>query len=626
MSWSLGNKKWTIPFVSFNGTSCRIDIYQRGYTGSTVTELSTANANAPGVAATDPFYYEEDDDEDLLSVVRYKTGYINLVETTYGGLSELFPTKNNTLFVELYYGNQINFQGFIQAQSFENPWKPAPREISIPVISPLGLLDSIDMPVYNPPQAVSLAAQLADVLDALTSYCGVTYQGVTWPQLSTGLDATISSLVTSPFNGDHTPANDINLFSPITAEEFVEGLCNCFGWILHESATQIIFSMFDHLTYYNFVTPANLRTLSNVMQVPQTGADIVSLTDYVTPADNDGEESAVMPINKVTLEYQGEYVKSSKFDFNHLVYNGTSRDGNQYAAWLTLPTAPSPDRTPEISAGDYDRYLLPSNSFSNGKLVTEGVNPCSCGTRTDQKECLLVNLPQQGVSLGWIFTIKFYDRPTGSDMSIKWKSRWGDTILTLTDDEEVLHKKLGVVIKVGNLFYQGEGVWNTNTPSMLLDSGREITNTPTGLPIEVRFYEMTQTAVSHRVQTLTIEDLTLEELPTSYSNYTVVIPDEDIIENGEGEGEGETSVDMLITAYRKRSNMVGNNVVTRFTSYTYLMKSNVRWKIKFKKTANFPTLAYLVYMSFFSQMWRIISISEYPWNDEVIITLQRVID
>ena len=625
MSWTLGNKKWTIPFKSFNDVSCRIDIYQRGYTGSTVTELSTQNELAPGVAAADPFYYEEDDSQDLLTVIRTKTGYINLVETVYGGLSELFPSKNTNLYVEFYYGSSLNFIGFIQAQSFDNEWKSAPREMSLPVISPLGLLENVMLKTYNPPQAISLAALLDDVLD-LMGDLGVEYTNVIWPQLSTGLDATISSLVTSPFDEDWSPARTSgHLFSPINAKRFIEGLCNAFGWIVHETSTQLIFSKFDHTGNYLFVTAQNLRTLTNVQVIPQTGDTTDQLSNYATPADNDGKESAVMPVEKAVLSYDGKYVKETKFHFEHMIYNGMTVDGNQVAAWLTLPTAPSIDRTPEISAGDHSSYLLPSNTFYNGRLVSEGVNPCTCGTKAEQKECLLVNLPQQGVMVGWIFSIKFYDRPQSSSLTVKWNSRWGNTLLTLDDDETVAHKKVGFRIVVGGLYYNGGGQWSTTPPTGYLDSGDEITNVPAGLPVELRFYQ-TQSTGNNPVQTLTIEDLSLEEMPTTFSGYTVDQADEDIIYNGNGDGEGEASVNMLITAYRKRDNQIGTSVVTtHFTDYPYLMKSNARLQIRFKKTATLPQWIYFTYMTFMSQSWRVISISEYPWNDEVVITMHRII-
>ena len=65
-------KRWTIPFKSLNGTDCRIDIYDEGYT-DTAVELSPNNANAPGYAAAEPIFYEEDNSDNLLNVIRYKT-------------------------------------------------------------------------------------------------------------------------------------------------------------------------------------------------------------------------------------------------------------------------------------------------------------------------------------------------------------------------------------------------------------------------------------------------------------------------------------------------------------------------------------------------------------------------
>ena len=82
------SKRWTIPFKSLNGVACRVDIYNEGWTGN-VTELSINNADAPGVAGVDTFFYEEGNSDNLLDFIRIKTGYINLVETTFGGLNAL---------------------------------------------------------------------------------------------------------------------------------------------------------------------------------------------------------------------------------------------------------------------------------------------------------------------------------------------------------------------------------------------------------------------------------------------------------------------------------------------------------------------------------------------------------
>ena len=58
-------KRWTVPFMSFNGTSCHVDIFDEDWTGSVTTLIGAAN----------PFEYEEDNDEDLLNgVLRYRSG------------------------------------------------------------------------------------------------------------------------------------------------------------------------------------------------------------------------------------------------------------------------------------------------------------------------------------------------------------------------------------------------------------------------------------------------------------------------------------------------------------------------------------------------------------------------
>lgn len=624
MSWSKGNKKWTIPFGSLNGTSCRIDIYERNYTGE-ATELSSDNPAAPGLAAADPIYYEEDNNDNLLSVIRSKTGYINLVETVYGGLSGLYPHKNNELYVEFYYGQALNFIGFIQAQSFDNAWKAAPREISLPIISPLGLLESITMPIYNPPQALSLAAQLSDVMDMMDEYCGVAYSNVIWPSLSTRLDITISSLVTSPFNPEKSPSEDIFLFKPITAYDYIEGLCNCFGWVVHETATQVVFSMFDHMSDYLSSTVENLRTLSDVRIIGYNGHDRLDINSYFTPSDNDGKESIIMPVDKVVLDYDGEYVKSAAFNFAHLVYNGQSTFGSQSAAWLTM-VSQGVNRTPELLEGNVP--LLSSNTFSaDGRLAAEGVNPCSCGTTNEQTECFLVNLPRQNVTVGLLFTIRYYDRPTGDKLRIKWKMRWGDTLTTLTNEETIAHKMVGVKIRVGSLWYHGQGEWNTTEPSPYnYGSGEyywDISNVPYGMPIEVSFYEVSQSSGEDRVQILTIESLRLEESPVSYSDYIYNQSDNDIINNGNGDGEGEANVEQLITAYRKNSNMIGTDVLLeRFTNYEYMLQARECLVVRFKKLSDMQAWMYLIYMTFAGKKYRIISVSEYPWDDEVTLTLQ----
>ena len=137
--------KWRLQFKSQNGTGCLVNIYEEGYTGSSADTTKTG-ANVPfavesGVTAlngaSDPFEYNEGDSEDLLNdIIRYRTGYIRVVEDNFGDLDEIFPSINTDRYVEFYYGDTLDFVGYIQAQAFDNEWAPGPRIVELPVIGP----------------------------------------------------------------------------------------------------------------------------------------------------------------------------------------------------------------------------------------------------------------------------------------------------------------------------------------------------------------------------------------------------------------------------------------------------------------------------------------------------------
>ena len=68
MAWDYGKIRWQMQFKSRSNVACKVDIYMRDYTGNDVTQLTGAET---------PVSWDEDNDEDLLNVVRLKTGYIN---------------------------------------------------------------------------------------------------------------------------------------------------------------------------------------------------------------------------------------------------------------------------------------------------------------------------------------------------------------------------------------------------------------------------------------------------------------------------------------------------------------------------------------------------------------------
>ena len=611
-------KKYTIPFKSLSGKTCRIDIYDPSYNGTAVTTLT---------GAPQPITFDEDDSEDLLTVVRCKTGYLNLIETTTGELDGVWPTTNTSRPVKAYYDNQLIFSGFLQAQSFQNKWTAAPREMSIPIISPLGLIDDIDMPTYNPPTMKALNVMLADVVDALNAK-DADFNTVVWPKMSVTIDNTVQSLAACPFNSDHEPNPVVptSLFAPKKMGWFIESLCNAFGWMVHETPTTLVFSKFDHTDKYIACQVANLRTLTGAAELAWEGDTEQALTDYATPADGDGEESTIMPKESIELSYDGEYVKSTNFEFKHLDYY-TWDSYNQYkVAWLV-------SNTPELTGA----RLRNTNLFdNNGKLISEGANASVIGSNVDQMECILVNLPNSTVITTEIFTLKFYERPTSGDFILSFDLRWGDTLYQIMSDSgndiNVPHKQLEVFVKCGDKYYYGGGEWSTTAPAGGYTSsddnfGWKITNTPSGFPIEVKFTEYGLPVISEaRKQTIAVSDITLRALNTKFDDFITPQSDTDTIKVGSGYGQGSATVGMGLTCYRNNNSLIGSTVITaanRFTDYTYLLYSQQRLRIKFKRLYMMTYWWYIVYAKFMNKNWRVISISENPYDDQYEIILQR---
>ena len=608
-------KKYTIPFKSLSGKTCRIDIYDPSYNGTAVTTLT---------GAPQPITFDEDDSEDLLTVVRCKTGYLNLIETTTGELDGVWPTTNTSRPVKAYYDSQLIFSGFLQAQSFQNKWTAAPREMSIPIISPLGLIDDIDMPTYNPPTMKALNVLLADVVDDLKAK-GADYTTVVWPKMSVTIDNTVQSLAACPFNSEHRPdVASPALFAPNKMGWFIESLCNAFGWMVHETPDTLVFSKFDHTGKYLTCSTDNLRTLTGAAELAYTGETEQDVTIYATPSDGDGEVTTIMPKEEVELSYDGQYIKTATFDFKHLTYNSWVKNGNQYVAWLR-------SETPELSG----QRLLNSNVFGNeGRLTNTGATACSCGSSIDQLECILVNLPNSTIITTEIFKVKFYERPTSSDFVLSFDVAWGNTMLDIIGEDarnlEVHHKQLGVKVKVGSKYYVGGGEWSDTeqNPFSFDDTtiSWSITNTPAGMPIEVTFVEVGPQVQSDAKQMVAVSGITLKEIATVYSDYLITQNETDKIKVAGGYGKGSATVGMGLTCYRKNNTQIGSTLISaanRFTNYTYLMYSQQRLRIRFKRIYNMTYWWYIVYARFVSQNWRLVSLSQNPYDDEYTIILQR---
>ena len=436
MAWTYGNKRWTVPFLSLNGTSCRVDIYQRGYTGSTVTTLT---------AAADPFEYEEDNDEDLLShVIRFRTGYLRIIEDSYGALSDLYPSVNTDRYIEFYYGTTLDFNGFIQAQEFENPWEPGPRVVELPVISPLGLASGtdIDYSSYNPPIWLSIENLINQMLAKLEGM----YDGFYFPKIlsineAITVNCFVNSLTFCPFgDGYNKDADTTGIYKPKTVEYALTCVCTWLGLVLHDVPGRVIFQRVDYNGQY-----LRRRDTSNPYYTPS----VTDMTAIATIASDENVKSKVMPLTKIDVQYAGEQdVPNMNFSRCRGYSRGCAIDGAFFCT-----------NSPMIN--DFDgTFTVNASIDAEGKLTKGAICLAAYGSGGLQE--MIMFRPNDNWGTGvYLGAYKFYEwNETTATLSLTFK--FGESVELLNNPEDT---SIAVIIKCGSYY------WNSQNSRWELISG-----------------------------------------------------------------------------------------------------------------------------------------------------------
>lgn len=595
--------RWTVPFMSLNGTYCHIDIYDEGWQGG-ITTLSSEYPSSPGVAAPDPFYYEEDNDSDLLHVIRVKTGYINLIETSFGALTELYPETDKSHYVEFYYGSRLDFIGYMQAQVFDNNWAAGPRLISFPVQSPLGLLGthSFSFTAYS-------SLYLKDCLNIIKDGLGV---GYTQYLLPTDASFEISTYLLCPFRENPTKADGSDQYNPMTYYEFLVGVCNLHGLVLHDTPDALIFSRYDYSgDYIDLISTSHFDA-----------GFISSVSSYFSEVGTNGKISLVKPLGKITVKYQGGNIFSCSVSASHMVPNGISEinrtEGTPMfwgaaVAWLKM-------FSPEFSSS----YMLATNSLTNGLMPTDkGV----IGAVINDKECVVVycnssmNLNSNKI-MEW--NIAQYPGFAGTgQMIINIKVKEHTTI----NDEGTDSNPFYISIDVDNEYYNNTDYQFDSTVHKYAVSGgqfRVLANIPeSGVRLRVTLWG---SSLCTNGKLFTIDEMNVELQPVKLYQYREAYSNERIID-GDANSEEEGDVQMILSRDRYNANSLFNVSLGGYTApaYPYLMLSQNHLRMNF--TGTLPSLKDLYLYRWTYTMscwgWRILAFAFHPWDDEYRLSMQH---
>lgn len=561
--------------------------------------------------AADPFYFQEDNSEDLLNgVLRYRTGYIRLIEEySYGWFDDIYPTGIFDRYVEVLYGSTLVFNGYIQVQDFSSELVPVPRILELPVISPLGLFDkrTFSNTLYLPPSEVSLGALLDQAL-ASTPYNYVYLpKNYGYPN-NVSLGMKVSTLVATPWNEDFHHSMNVSPYSKVakgqTYAYIVEGICKAFGWICHDTPDALVFTAFDYDGIYCYYPVGHIGE-SGYITDASISSSAIALTSYFTAADSGANEQTLHPDTGIEISYDGEYGDRT-FVFDRT----TVPDTNPV---VIMPSfVPYGDLFPNHAEIFSLCSLIPVPSIwetnANGIFTFDSNDKLNVGTH-----CVAWN-GQEGflISIGSyesgreLFYVRFYLRKrSGQKFSLSY-------------DMKV--RKDGAL---GGLHYRPDEDVDYYI-STAMDSSHDNY-------VQVTFKYQWSNAEGSQYPQLSsqalifISNIKLEvcEQGVPYEKYIYKpASDSDVIPST-GNPAITSSITMPISLYRLNDHLIGTSVrSTKLTEYPYLFQPRKQLTSKFR-VSSILSLPYARKFSYMNKNWRIIAQTFRPWDDEYELTMQH---
>lgn len=620
---------YTCTFVSLAGKTCVVTV---------------AGGGTAITGAANPFEIEENDSDDLLDFIRYKSGHLRIVEMPGQDLSGLFPTSATSHPVEMTYDGELVFKGYLQPQTFNNDWKSKPRVMEFPVISPLGIAEK-----YNfVPSASFLTPggyeQIGALLAAICSDLG--YTSLIFPRgmfphgtpSANMLTYYVKSLTIAPYSDDFDYGMG-DLQKPITYMAFIEGLCKAFGMTAHDHAGTLIF------------TRTNWTGDSYQYDMPLWGSP--TLISYSTGGaletgraivGNDNMESIIAPVRKLTLKSGSEQVKKTSLD--EITARSTFATGNvitqgQYRMIL-LPNAD------EFAGSTYPPQIN-SVTPAEGQLTNTGTWLCAFGTIGELQEGIMLSSAETALASHPECTVKFLQPPDSySHFTLKMNVIFGKGLgdMNLTDNPD---RKLLVRMKCGSYYYDfANNTWAVTVASG--DDTKEVTIDNNSQDGEISFIPIPyynsnsgrnpiEVMIKSKYEYMTaLTQLTMEADVTGYDTYKYTRRDTDsMLAISAGAGVNDDSVDQLLNTWRNDEGHIYINLTGALqldtvigTYFSYLATPQLRLDYSLRITDKqylFVADDYLKGQKFTTSAlgpgdtWRLMALAFYPWNDEYRIKL-----
>lgn len=594
--------RWTTTFKSRGGVTCLVKIYDPDFP-STVSPMAVT-------AATDPFSYQEEDSHDLLNdVMRYRTGYLRIIDDDTLGfkhIADIYPQKAFDRYVEVYYDGVLSFTGYIQVTDFDDEQVPQPRVLEFPITSPLGLFDkkTFSNTAYRPPRMATLGQMLSRALQSFS------YERVYFPRNHgypnpVGLGMQCFSTLVNPWDDNYHTSVTSDWASKVMKGEplsyLIEAICKAFGWICHDTPTALIFTAFDYQGEYYYYPADHIAEAGYGGVATDIPTTAVAVTDYLTPADDHANIETIQPETGIEVEYEGD---DGTIDFS---FDRSYVDRDQGTDGVVTMPSHLPSTTERWSMCDllpvpslYELWgVTGAASFDANDKVVPGVSLVGWTNHTG----VLVSMSRwpSGYEL---FTIRQYVRKINNvSYGIKYDVMTSDYFIGALKEPEDSDTWKAAHIKT------------------------EITTTDDY--VEVKFKYIYSSSPLEVQSLIFIDNIEFTRYVSSepYASYREKPANANDVIDPTGSLDGNpaisSSVTMPVSMYRKNDRLLGTQVrASRLTTYPYLFTPRKELKARFRITSDMPW-PYALMVTHLNKRWRVIAQQWEPWNDEMVLTLEH---
>jgi hypothetical protein len=574
-----------------------------------------------------PLVIEEDYNDDMLSPIRTKTGYLRVVEPIFGQYADLYPTSPTSHIVRTTDG----FVGYLQPQSFSDDWDAGPRILKLPVSSPLALMQTTKFTSVG----YNIKYRLLDMLRECLQIMG--YEKIVVPRGGTQVDGFIFSFVSSlticPFaeEDDYQFPVSGTIYAPKNVSQVLEAICNYYGMMVHDcnngsaqmSDSLLVITKNDYDGPYQLWTDEDLDQETPPASMAVTGATVRNFSSYFEVAADNNNESFVQPFSKITFNSEGEqsYEVAVRAEWSHY----TDRDiyANHYYHCMLQPV------------GDWlTAEKLSVTSLSNAVALC-GIYKQNEEQEGDAKEYILTSMPAGTPQDYEMFRVKMIGSTPHS-----YRVSGVVKVFSPTQDDYVFPSanmgNFGLALKYGAYYWdwsEDENGWVTNPQEKILyvtpsDTDGTFVTPPADLPtddLQASCYEVIiyfDPANDLYNYTKIFGDITLQAYKNKATRkYVTVDPNKPTVVEGNSGSMDEADVDLLFSRNFNSNYLTEVGGSFQHINSEYLLHPQKIRKVTVVRNGVFDYTNYLCKWSFGDAFtWRIIAVSEDIANCERTLT------